>query len=700
MQFASVAIWNLLSHFKAIAMSLNDVCVYTPAWFGVAATLATGLLASEVVGGSLRAAVGASLVMAIVPAHLMRSIAGAYDNESVAMTAMVISFFLWCRSLRTPSSWPIGILAGIAYAYMAATWGGYIFVGNMIALHAGFLVLLGRFSPHLHKAYSIWWIIGVTLASRIPVVGTNPFTSMEQLFPIIVFTGLQVLMFFHYWQFEWSRSYIRSLFYAGFIVTIPFAILIQIGWFGPLTARVRSLFLKHTLTGNPLVDSVAEHQPASAEAYWMFLNYALYLMPIGFVLAAAKSVSKRATRTYGVQVSKHFILLLTLVTYYFANRMNRLVLLMAPVASVLAGIALGFIVEWIINQFIALLAFSWNMINRFEEANEEEEDTQEHIMKSKKGRKPAPSTTNSSADSSVEEDDADDENYVYFVDRMFPEPLINVYKSFPGIFMRLLVAFLLAMWLARGAFKFWEFCDVYAQNGSQPSIMFQGQLRTGERQIIRDYYEAYLWLGSNTPSDSRVLAWWDYGYQITGIANRTSLADGNTWNLEHIATVGRMLALPEREAHKLVRQMADYVLVWAGNQGDDLAKSRHIARISNSVYADICPNDPLCNTFSIYRDGPTPSMAASLLYKLHSNGVQPGVTVDRNLFQEVYRSTYGLVRIYKVMDVDTAAKKWVMNPANRKCDSTGSWYCTGQYPPNFPVPPKTHRHLTYGEQGP
>ena len=34
------------------------------------------------------------------------------------------------------------------------------------------------------------------------------------------------------------------------------------GYFGPLSARVRGLFVQHTRTGNPLVDSVAEHQPA------------------------------------------------------------------------------------------------------------------------------------------------------------------------------------------------------------------------------------------------------------------------------------------------------------------------------------------------------------------------------------------------------------------------------------------------------
>ena len=79
------------------------------------------------------------------------------------------------------------------------------------------------------------------------------------------------------------------------------------------------------------------------------------------------------------------------------------------------------------------------------------------------------------------------------------------------------------------------------------------------------------------------MAWWDYGYQITGIANRTSVADGNTWNHEHIATLGRILTAPQEEAHSYARHLADYVLVWAGGGGDDLAKSPHLARIGNAA---------------------------------------------------------------------------------------------------------------------
>ena len=58
------------------------------------------------------------------------------------------------------------------------------------------------------------------------------------------------------------------------------------------------------------------------------------------------------------------------------------------------------------------------------------------------------------------------------------------------------------------------------------------------------------------------MAWWDYGYQINGVANRTTLADGNMRNHEHIALLGKCLVSPELEGHEIVRHLADYVLVW------------------------------------------------------------------------------------------------------------------------------------------
>ena len=72
-------------------------------------------------------------------------------------------------------------------------------------------------------------------------------------------------------------------------------------------------------------------------------------------------------------------------------------------------------------------------------------------------------------------------------------------------------------------------------------------------------------------------------------------------------------------------------------------------------------------------------MANSFLFKLHGNGVTPGVKADPTKFKEVFRSKYGKVRIYKILGVSKKSKEWVAK--NRVCDVPGSWYCPGQYPP-------------------
>ena len=113
MQMTSVFIWQTLgklrelglltwyAHVKKAPISLNDVCCLVPAWFGALATVFLGLLTLETTN-SYAASACAALCMATVPAHLMRSVGGGYDNESIALTAMCATFYLWCRSLRGP----------------------------------------------------------------------------------------------------------------------------------------------------------------------------------------------------------------------------------------------------------------------------------------------------------------------------------------------------------------------------------------------------------------------------------------------------------------------------------------------------------------------------------------------------------------------------------------------------------------------
>merc|ERR1711935_831187 len=635
MQLTSVAIWKILPMF-GLPMSLNDVCCYVPAWFGVVATTFLGLLTTEC-SGSIDAGIGGAAIMAIIPAHIMRSVGGGYDNESIAVSAMCITFFLWCRSLRDPGSWWIGALAGLAHVYMAAVWGGYVFVINLIGVHAAILSLQyvwrKDFNETLHKAYTLFYIIGTLGATRVPVVGWTPLKSLEQMMPLVVFACMQIVAYVEIQRKQRDLDFrevtalrIKYALAVGAVGAVIVAILFPTGYFGPLSSRVRGLFVKHTRTGNPLVDSVAEHQPADARAYWSFLHYAYYLAPVGFVL----NFKHRSD-------SMWFLVAYAMSAYFFSAKMMRLVLLAGPVASALSGVVIASVIQLATDSMFP---------------------TKKKMAKARAGN-------------SVDEMICSLKNMAS-----------STWNHKSARFVRLGLAVVAVYSSYSYAQDFYARSHEMSKQMSNPQIMFKAPLRDGTTVMVDDYREAYWYLRDKTPLDSRVLSWWDYGYQITGIANRTTIADGNTWNHEHIATLGRALTAPLKDAHRIVRHLADYVLIWTGGGGDDLAKSPHMARIGNSVFSDICPGDPTCSGFGFDSAGnPTPTMQASLLYVLHSHRQRPGVVADSNRFQEVFISKYGKVRIFKVKSVDEVSKKWAADPANRICDAPGSWYCVGQYPP-------------------
>jgi dolichyl-diphosphooligosaccharide--protein glycosyltransferase len=61
------------------------------------------------------------------------------------------------------------------------------------------------------------------------------------------------------------------------------------------------------------------------------------------------------------------------------------------------------------------------------------------------------------------------------------------------------------------------------------------------------------------------MSWWDYGYQISAMANRTIIVDNNTWNNTHISRVGQAMASTEDKAYEIMRELdVDYVLVIFG----------------------------------------------------------------------------------------------------------------------------------------
>ncbi len=123
---------------------------------------------------------------------------------------------------------------------MVAAWGGYIFVVNLIGVHAGVLVLLGRFGPKLHKAYSVFYFLGTALACQVPVVGRTPLKSLEQLGPMGVFVGFQLLAFCDYFKKKkklntlqtWKLRFVVFLSAALVAATVAFLLDHYFGYFG------------------------------------------------------------------------------------------------------------------------------------------------------------------------------------------------------------------------------------------------------------------------------------------------------------------------------------------------------------------------------------------------------------------------------------------------------------------------------------
>jgi len=130
-----------------------------------------------------------------------------------------------------------------------------------------------------------------------------------------------------------------------------------------------------------------------------------------------------------------------------------------------------------------------------------------------------------------------------------------------------------------------------------------------------DWLETLEWIKLNTPEDSIVASWWDYGYWISTVAERTTLIDNATlsdWQIKKVAEI--FMSTPDEAWNSLTAWDVDYVLVyvaaqrlegdWNGdslyvlNGGGDESKKPWFMRIANvelSKYLE--PNSSIATTY-------------------------------------------------------------------------------------------------------
>jgi len=78
-----------------------------------------------------------------------------------------------------------------------------------------------------------------------------------------------------------------------------------------------------------------------------------------------------------------------------------------------------------------------------------------------------------------------------------------------------------------------------------------------------DWFETLEWIKNNTPQDAVIASWWDYGYWITALSDRTTFIDNSTLidsRIKHMAKI--FLSSPDEGWNMLNEWNADYVVVF------------------------------------------------------------------------------------------------------------------------------------------
>lgn len=604
-----------------LPVDVRNICVLlAPAFSGITAA-ATYLLTLEISQGvkglkyRKTAALLSAFFMSIVPGYISRSVAGSYDNEAIAITLLMVTFYLWIKSVHGGSVF-YGCLAALSYFYMVSAWGGYVFITNMIPLHVFVLLLMGRFSYKLYTAYCTWFVLGTVMSMQIPFVGFLPIRSNDHMSALGVFGLLQLSLLTYYLRRVLSpEKFHRLLIASGAVVlTLGIAGLVlatKVGLIAPWTGRFYSLWdTSYAKIHIPIIASVSEHQPTPWASFFFDMHFLVWLFPVG-VFVCFQELSNEAV----------FIIIYSVLASYFAGVMIRLMLTLSPVVCICAGLTLGKICG-IYMDF-------------------------KDVIKSKISK-----TTKASG-------------------------------SFFTVLSKLLISSTLAFYL----YFYVRHCTWVTSNAySSPSVVLASRRPDGSQEIIDDFREAYYWLQMNTPEDSKVMAWWDYGYQIGGMANRTTFVDNNTWNNTHIATVGKAMATDEKHSEVIMRRLGvDYVLVIFGGligySGDDLNKFLWMIRIAHGIWPDEIDETKYFTPEGAYRvdDLATTTMKNSLMYKMSYyrfgdvfSGTDPVDRVRRqrmsqnyaeqihlDVLDEVFTSDNWIVRIYKLKDPDTFGRDLV-----------------------------------------
>jgi len=468
---------------------------------------------------------------------------------------------------------------------------------------------------------------------QIPFVGFLPIRSSEHMSSLGVFGLMQLVGFAEWVRYQLPSKQFQTLLRWMVLIVFggAFGVLVLLtvsGTIAPWTGRFYSLWdTGYAKIHIPIIASVSEHQPTAWPAFFFDLNMLIWLFPAGVYMCFRELKDEQV-----------FVVIYAVLASYFSGVMVRLMLTLTPIVCVAAAIALS------------------QILDTYMVATSPDEEG---------------SKTNGSANGSTTIKD----KVASATDslRSTKSPLVGIYSYLSkSVITGAVTAYLLLFVLHCT----WVTSNAY----SSPSVVLASRMPDGSQHIIDDYREAYYWLRQNTEQNAKIMSWWDYGYQIGGMADRPTLVDNNTWNNTHIATVGKAMSSREEVSWPIMRQHeVDYVLVVFGGllgySGDDINKFLWMVRIAEGIWPEEVKERDFFTPRGEYRvdDQATDTMKNSLMYKMsyyNYNSLFPaGQAQDRvrgsklpaegpelSTVEEAFTSENWIIRIYKVKKPDNLGR--------------------------------------------
>jgi dolichyl-diphosphooligosaccharide---protein glycosyltransferase len=456
----------------------------------------------------------ASLLFAFMPAIIQRGNLGWFKSEPLGLFLALLSVYLFLSSIKSKN---------IKRTILTAAGGGLI-LGLANSSWGGiqyFSIPLGIFFfllPFLRKdSIFLYGIITFTLITLI-TAGAFPRPGISFVIGlpgIALIVGMVFAIVGTIIRTKSSPTKAnRNLIAALGIFVLLTVSIFLIGAYQPSSFRYLVAINPFLSSHNPLVESVAEHSTPTVIDY--FTDYSILLIFAGFGVWV--SFSKRTDMTI-------FALIIGLTGLYVSATFARLMVYSSIAIVILASIGLYELTRSILQSRIE----------------------NQYKIKEREFRK------------NIKEG------------KILPEVKPLVKFSFVAM-----IIFLVSIPLIDYNGLIYPKNFNWISSADIPPSIVNGA--TGFRMQVEDWVDAVDWIANNTPKDSVIASWWDYGYWITTLGNKTTLADNATLNQTRIQTIAKMLMSEPETATQIAQDLkADYILVY-------IVADRHNGPNGNSFY--------------------------------------------------------------------------------------------------------------------